>query len=153
MANGVTGKILETYAVLEATDKTKLIYASISWNGRPPKDEIRNVWIDEDGEEHLGKGVAITDSNMRKLIAAYERKEQIPGGLPEKPDDGTVNFSKIFDEADSIADIRAKGYATKDGLARLTYREGVNPRNLEDNYKKMLIAKCKRFKESKEQEE
>ena len=147
MSKDVTCKIIETYAILEQESGKKVIYASVAWNGNAPKDEIRMVWTDKDGEEHVGKGIAISDSQMRKLIKAFCRKsgEKLPDGVerPEKLKDGEVNFGAIFEAADGIAELRSKGFATHNGFARLTYADGSSPRKLKDHYIASLKKKHK----------
>ena len=131
MAKEVIGKIMETYAVLSDDGGRKLIYASIAWNDRAPKDEIRQVWTDEDGKEHLGKGIAVTDAQVKKLIKAFQKKI----GEPITKDEVTVanvgvNFNQIFEEAVSISDLRAAGNPTEDGFIRLSYKDGMSPHKL-----------------------
>lgn len=137
MSKDVTCKIVETYAVLDQDGGKKVIYASVSWNGNAPKDEVRMVWTDKDGEEHVGKGISLSDSQMRKLMKAYCRKtgEKPPEEI-EKPEkiDGSVNFGSIFEAADGIADLRSRGFATHNGFAKLTYADGKAPRRLKENY-------------------
>lgn len=88
---------------------TKKIYASISWNDREAKDEIRLVKKDVNGNDVVGKGIALTDDEMENLIKAYHKKKA------EEEVHKPVDFSQIFDRAPNIVEQREKGYVTKDG--------------------------------------
>lgn len=99
-------EIKKLYGVLsESANGSKKIYANISWNGREAKDEIRSTWTNNDGEEVVGKGIALTDDEVEKLIEYHEAKK---GPKP-------VNFDDIFADAPSILDRREQGHVTKDG--------------------------------------
>ena len=85
----------------------KLIYANVSWNNGEGKDELRSIWTDKDGEEHLGKGVAITRDDIKELSKLADEAEFKETG---------VDFNKIFSESSNITNLRNRGYTTKDGF-------------------------------------
>lgn len=145
MAKEVSGKIIETYGILEQSASGKMIYASISWNDRAPKDEIRNIWIDADGVEHLGKGIAISDDQMVRLIEAFQRKggnfkkpvePAVENTSSKKSSEEGVDFNQIFKDSQVIADMRAAGNPTEDGFIRLAYKPGWNPHKLKTRFVK-----------------
>lgn len=61
-------KIVETIAVISESPKgwTKELNA-ISWNGRPPKYDLRD-WAP--GKEKMGKGVTLTEEEIVQLKKA-----------------------------------------------------------------------------------
>ena len=123
----LSGEIIKVHGELRKGDHGRLIYASVSWNGREAKDEIRNTWIDKDGEEHIGKGIAISDEEMESLIEAYHNKQK---------HEAAVDFGNIFREAETIGEMREAGNPTKDGFMLLSYRDGHSPNTLKHGHNK-----------------
>ena len=123
----LTCEIKEEYAVLRESDSGRLIYGSFSWNGREPKDELRITWIDKDGEEHVGKGLAITDDEIKTLYHSLKDKKKKQHG---------VDFGEIFREAETIGEMRDAGNPTKDGFIMLSYKDGMSPDKLKDSLRK-----------------
>jgi len=87
-------------------DRSKVL-AKISWNGRPAKYEIRNCW-DADSDLKIGKGIAVSSSEAKKLIKLLEK-------LPQP-----VDFDEVFKSAHGVAEKRSMGLRTVDGFAVLT---------------------------------
>lgn len=106
----ITCDIEELYGILSDNGcGTRKIFARISWNGLPAKTEIRVVRTKVDGEEIVGKGIALTDSEIDNLIESYRKKKASDD--KNKP----VNFQDIFNAAPGIVDKREEGHVTKDG--------------------------------------
>jgi hypothetical protein len=106
----ITCDIQEVYGTLSDNGYgTRKIFAKVSWNGLPAKPEIRTVRKKADGEEVVGKGIALTDDEMDKLILAYRKKKASDD--KNKP----VNFQNIFNAAPGIIDKREEGHVTKNG--------------------------------------
>ena len=100
-------EIMEEYGMI-GEDK---IYASISWNDKAPKDEVRKVWYDKEGERHIGKGVDLSEEEIDEL---YELKEKAhPKG---------VDFDQIFKSTKGISEKRAQGFRTEEGFVVLHKR-------------------------------
>ena len=87
-----------------------MIYCRVSWNGRKAKDEIRKCTVEDDGEIHLSKGLAITGKEVETLIKIYN------GELVYDGTDTGVNFEQLFSASEGIMEKREAGYKTKDGF-------------------------------------
>lgn len=99
----LTYEVEEIYGYLN--DEKTLIYASISWNGNPAKDEVRRVGLDDNGDiKYLGKGIALNQDEIKALHKLAKNAHPDP-----------VNFTKIFDQAPDIISARQKGYQTEEG--------------------------------------
>ena len=85
----------------------KKIYARVSWNGKDAKDEIRKCWEDKDGQLQIGKGVDITDEDIKMLYDTMKHKP--------KP----VDFDEIFEESKGLTALREAGLKTEDGFIKL----------------------------------
>lgn len=109
-------EIIELYGFLN--EEHTVCFVKVSWNGRKAKNEIRRC-KEVEGELILGKGLAITDSEIRTLIG-------IVNGT-EKPDKGSwkdpVDFNALFRAGEGIMEKREKGYRTKDGFIMLTRKD------------------------------
>lgn len=106
-------------------DRSKVV-ATISWNGKTPKFNIRDCFFDDESELQVRKGITLDSSEVDRLndILAEQRRTGI---LPKLSIDGKpiVDFSRIFTEADGIVEAREEGYTTKDGFIVLRRRPGV----------------------------
>lgn len=123
----ITCDIKKVYAVLSKNGCSKKIFASISWNGGEPHDEIRNVINTEYGERVL-KGISLTEDEMEKLIATYKKLKKKRENTPDKNirEYALTSFSSdeiqgvdlfdIYQSAAGIMQKRAEGNLTKDGL-------------------------------------
>lgn len=91
-----------------------LIFANISWNDREGKDELRYIYTDKNKKERLGKGIAITRDDIRKLNKIVDDLEFKERG---------VDFNEIFSSSSNIVSLRNRGYTTKDGFIVLERRK------------------------------
>lgn len=68
----ITFYIEQEIAVLSTRGSWSLELNRVSWNGAPPKYDIRS-W----NEDHtrMGKGVSLTQDEMDKLLAAFSEDE------------------------------------------------------------------------------
>ena len=72
MASEISYEIKETIGVLSTSAKGwQKELNLISWNGAAPKYDIRE-WAPE--HEKMGKGVTLSEDEMKKLIEALEKK-------------------------------------------------------------------------------
>lgn len=92
----------------------KKVYARVSWNGNPAKDELRRCWTDDDGNLKLGKGIDLSEDEVKSLMAMIDKKP--------KP----VDFNVIFDSTAGISEKRKKGMTTVDGFVVLHRRDGTS---------------------------
>lgn len=102
-------EIMEEYGTL-GEDK---VYASISWNNRAPKDEVRKVWFDKEGNRQLGKGIDLSKEEIEELHALMKKTHKEP-----------VDFDEIFKSTRGITEKRQAGFRTEDGFIRL-HRRGT----------------------------
>lgn len=89
------------------------LYARIAWNDKPAKDEVRKVWVDKEGERHLGKGIDLDEDEVEELYKL--KKKAHPDG---------VDFDAIFKSTRGISERRAAGMVTKDGFIVLQRKGG-----------------------------
>lgn len=107
----ITYDVEEVYGYLADGKK---VYAKVSWNGNPGKDELRRCWIDEKtGELKLGKGIDLSEDEVKELMKMIDKKP--------KP----VDFNAIFDSTAGISDKRRSGLTTVDGFVVLRKRDGT----------------------------
>ena len=99
------------------------VFARVSWNGRPAKDEVRTCW-EKDGELMLGRGIALSPADITSL---YDYLDMV-GVDYEEPDSEpkAVDFGEIFRESEGIMAKREAGYQTVDGFIHLHRRGGKN---------------------------
>ena len=72
MASEISYEIKETIGVLSTSAKGwQKELNLISWNGAAPKYDIRE-WAPE--HEKMGKGVTLSEDEMKKLIDAIQKK-------------------------------------------------------------------------------
>lgn len=104
--------------------KTKVL-ATVSWNDRPPKLDIRKCW-EKDGDLMLGGGVSLDEGEVDILTDALTSLSK-NGKLPSISKDGrkAVDFDDIFDSATDIVEKRDAGFTTEDGFIKLRKRPGV----------------------------
>lgn len=108
----VSYEILQVYMFLNKEHSK--VFARVSWNDNPPKDEVRSCW-EKDGELKLGKGIALS---QEEITALYKYLND--NGLDyEKPDREPVDFSEIFRSSEGIMEKRRDGAQTKDGFTVL----------------------------------
>ena len=65
-------------AELASTDTTAKRLTVTSWNGRPPKLDLR-TWRTDDGDPQPNRGITLTDEEARELLhalAAYFNGDQ-----------------------------------------------------------------------------
>lgn len=105
----VTYDLEEVYGYL---DEGRKVYARISWNGEPAKDEVRRVWKDKEGNLKVGKGIELKESEIKELVALLDMKP--------KP----VNFSDIFKSTKGITEKRRNNQTTVDGFIVLRKHDG-----------------------------
>lgn len=98
------------------------VLATVSWNGRDPKLELRICWKDDDGELKLGKGLSLSKDEAAILVDVLSDKK-----LPSITKEGkkSVNFDNIFASSADIVEKREQGYTTEDGFMKLRKRPGV----------------------------
>lgn len=123
----ITCDVKKIHAVLSENGCSKKIFASISWNGGEPHDEIRIVVSTEYGERVL-KGISLTEEELEKLVAAYKKLKKKREKSTDRNSDGCiltnfsadeiqgVDLSDIYRSASGIIQKRAEGNLTKDGL-------------------------------------
>lgn len=110
-----------TYEINEVhwiSDDEKKAYLNISWGNGEPKDELRRIWKDDNGDIHPGKGIAISAEELEQILESIRRAKKKRGKNP-------VNFDAVFASAGGILDKREKGYSTMDGFIKL-HRRGKN---------------------------
>lgn len=102
-----------------------LVLATVSWNDGPEKLNIRNCYVDDEGELQLRKGVALSEDEVDALTDLL--KERRKHGLPKIAKDGkkAVDFAGIFESATDIVEHRDAGFTTEDGFICLRKRPGV----------------------------
>jgi hypothetical protein len=62
--------VIESIAVLSETGRSRRELTLTSWNGDPPKLDVR-IWIGE-GYDRAGKGIALSRSEARALRDALD---------------------------------------------------------------------------------
>ncbi|MCM1531954.1 MAG: hypothetical protein NC114_06740 [Ruminococcus flavefaciens] len=102
-------------------EKTK-VYARVSWNGRPAKDEVRSCWM-KDGELKLGKGIAISPADITSLYDFLDTVGEDFESSTEDDEDEGVDFAEIFRSSEGIMEKREQGYRTENGFIKLTRRQ------------------------------
>lgn len=93
------GEIIKIHGWLD-DEHTKAV-AAISWNGKPPRTEIR-VIRKKDGETRFGKGIAIDDGEAERLIKILK---SLRG----------VDLDEVFAASSTIMENRKAGYTTENG--------------------------------------
>lgn len=69
-------EIVERIAVLSQNGTTSKELNKVSYNGAPPKWDLRS-WRHEDGEEKLLKGLTLTDEETAALKAALTARADV----------------------------------------------------------------------------
>ena len=113
----LTVDIEEIYGFLNS--EHTVCYLRVSWNGRKAKNEIRKCKVEDDGNIILGKGLALTASEMDTLIGIVEGTT-----IPDKGEPAGVDFDVVFRSGEGIMAKREAGYRTQDGFIALTRRNG-----------------------------
>lgn len=103
-------------------EKHDKVLATVSWNGRDPKLELRTCWTDDEGELKLGKGLSLNKDEVDVLVEVLSSKK-----LPVITKDGkkAVDFDNIFAASTDIVDKREQGYTTENGFMKLRKKPGV----------------------------
>lgn len=73
--------VLEHIAVLSKSGNLSKELNLISYNGGPPKLDLRSWWQRDDGRRQMLKGVTLTDTEALKLLHALQWLNE-NGGLP-----------------------------------------------------------------------
>lgn len=103
-------------------EKTK-VYVRVSWNGNPPKDEVRSCW-EKDGQLMLGKGISLSPTEITSL---YDFLDTVGVDYeePSKRDEPVgVDFDQLFETSVGIMEKRQQGMQTSDGFVVLTRKGG-----------------------------
>ena len=75
--NNVKCEVVEKCGVVsERANGEKLEVRYISWNGKPPKYDIRPWRVDDDGNETCGKGLTLTGEELEKLGNLIQKMEE-----------------------------------------------------------------------------
>lgn len=85
-------------------------FAAISWNGKPPRNEIR-VIREKDGETRFGGGVPIDDSEAEVLINLLKSSRG-------------VDLDDVFASSSVIMENRKAGFTTENGGKIVIHRKG-----------------------------
>lgn len=115
----VSSEIIKVHGYLNE-DKSKVL-ATVSWNGRDPKLDIRKCW-EKEGELKIGSGISLSEDEASALL------DLLPSASNEKdepPKKKAVDFSKVFASASDIVEKRDAGFTTQDGFIVLRKRPGV----------------------------
>lgn len=118
----ITYKIIKIHYFLD--QDCKKVYVRVAWGDMPPRDEVRTCWK-KDGKLYLGKGIPLTEEEIRNL---YDFCETV--GVDFDPDsykddnEPGVDFDDIFRQSEGIMDKRNAGYRTKDGFIVLSRKDG-----------------------------
>lgn len=107
----ISYEVVKHYGYLN-DDKT-LAYLNVQWSGGEPRDEIRKIWRNKEGEEYLGKGVPMEPAEIEKLYDIHQRREKRRKEDEDKAKG--VDFNSIFSTASDITAAREKGNTTTDG--------------------------------------
>lgn len=100
----ISYEILQIYMFLNKEHSK--VFARVSWNDNPPKDEVRSCW-EKDGELKLGKGIALSPEEITAMYEYLNSRE---------PEREPVDFSEIFRSSEGIMEKRKAGVQTKDGF-------------------------------------
>ena len=69
-------EVKEVIGVISEGKSSKKELRLISWNDKPAKYDIRDWWIDKDGNEKMGKGITLT---AEELVNIVELAKEIKG--------------------------------------------------------------------------
>lgn len=89
--------------IIEEGANTSINVRKVSWNGRPPKIDIRK-WAYQDGQERAMKGVSLTDEGTNELSnvlveQGYGDTKRIIAAIKQRKDyDNSINQSPQTNE-------------------------------------------------------
>lgn len=63
----ITMEVVENIAVVSQKGTNSLELRLVSWNGAEPKYDLRNWYVDRDGNEKCAKGLTLTNEEVKSL--------------------------------------------------------------------------------------